>query len=169
GRGTPIAGDLFSLAPRCRPSEPEPREGTTRIQLFFMCDEDLLMAPPRPTFRLVPSAQNPVEAALTELLKGPTAAERKAGFTSWFSDQTAGMLRSVRLTPQGRAVVDFAAALPRTIPNASTSAGSMALRMELAHTLFQFPEVKEIEPLVDGRCEVFGAWMQTDCLVIKRP
>ncbi|HWI61036.1 MAG TPA: hypothetical protein VNT75_04295, partial [Symbiobacteriaceae bacterium] len=47
GRGTPIAGDLFSLAPRCRPSEPEPREGTTRIQLFFMCDEDLLMAPPR--------------------------------------------------------------------------------------------------------------------------
>lgn len=43
----------------------------------------------------------------TELL-GPSGAEGAAGFFSWFSGATAGMLHGVELEPGGRAVIDFA-------------------------------------------------------------
>ena len=41
-----------------------------------------------------------ITAALTQLLAGPTRAERDAGYRSVFTEATAGMLRSVRVTRQ---------------------------------------------------------------------
>jgi hypothetical protein len=51
-----------------------------------------------PVLRTVPRSPRVATAVPTELLRGPAARERAAGYWSLFSDDTAGMLRSVRVT-----------------------------------------------------------------------
>lgn len=97
-------------------------------------------------------------AALRQLVRGPTAAERAAGIHSWFSSATEGVIRSVAVQ-QGRAVIDFED-LRDLIPNASTSAGSAMLLRELNTTVFEDPSVQEIEYRMEGSCEQFWEWLQ---------
>jgi hypothetical protein len=63
-----------------------------------------------------------LRGTMQALLAGPTKAERARGYGGWFSRQTAGHLRSVRIT-DGVAHIDFRS-FARDIPNASTSCGS---------------------------------------------
>jgi hypothetical protein len=79
-------------------------------------------------------------AALNELLWGPTARERAAGYWSFFSDGTAGMLRRVRISGD-TGFADFRD-FRRLVPNATSSYGSAALLAELDATLRQFPTIK---------------------------
>ena len=65
-----------------------------------------------PVSRTVPRSPEVAIAALNELLRGPTAGECAAGYWSFFSDDTAGMLRSVRASPE----------VPAS-PTSATSAG----------------------------------------------
>lgn len=107
------------------------------------------------------------EAALSALVVGPTARERAAGLTSWFSDSTAGALQGVR-EQDGLLVVDFRG-LDRLIPGAGSSAGSAALLGSLDSTVFQFPSVDSVEYRLGGSCEAFWAWLQRECERVTRP
>jgi spore germination protein GerM len=102
-----------------------------------------------------------LHGALTALLQGPTADEEDAGYWSWFSEETAGMLRSVRIE-DGVAFVDFDAGMRETIPGASSSAGSAALLASLDATVTQFPTVSEARYALDGDVPAFYEWLQLD-------
>ena len=109
--------------------------------------------------RRVPADSASLEAALRQLLRGPTPAERAGGIHSWFSDTTARALRSVQADEAGHAIVDFAD-LRELIPNASTSAGSGMLLRELNGTVFAVPSVESVEYRIEGSCEDFWEWLQ---------
>lgn len=108
-----------------------------------------------------------LEAALRELLQGPSEAERQGGLSSFFSAETAGLLQGVSLDDDGRATVDFAD-FSDIIPNASTSFGSTMLLRALNATVFQFPGVQSVEYRFEGSCEAFWNWLQRDCGVVDR-
>jgi spore germination protein GerM len=109
--------------------------------------------------RRVPASTVGLEAALRQLVRGPTPAERAEGIHSWFSDTTAQALRSVQVDEAGHAVVDFAD-LRELIPNASTSAGSGMLLRELNATVFAVPSIESVEYRIEGSCEDFWEWLQ---------
>lgn len=133
----------------------------TRTTLFFTRDEK-----PVAVERTLFGEAGPA-ATLRALLQGPTADERAAGITSWFSEATAGRLHSVSLQEGGRLVVDFHD-LRQAIPNASSSTGSTLLLQELNTTLFQFPTVEVIEYRMDGSCQAFWGWLQYECQDVRR-
>ncbi len=108
--------------------------------------------------RTVPYTPAVATTAMTQLLAGPTAAERNAGIWSWFSGRTAGMLRGIRISG-GVAYADFRD-FRHIIPNASSSAGSAALLDELDATLKQFPAVHSTVYSFNGDVPAFYEWLQ---------
>lgn len=168
-QGRPVDGGNLFLGPRCNVADPAPKRGFITVYAYFFCDADPMDAPPRPVPRQIPETRDALDAALTELLKGPTEAERKDGFSSWFSEDTEGLLRSTYLNHEYRAVVDFTD-FSRIIPNASTSYGSWGLTQALNSTVFQFDEIQAVEYRFNGDCKAFGDWLQVgECLVMPRP
>jgi Sporulation and spore germination len=99
-----------------------------------------------------------LRGALTELLRGPTAGERRLGYGGWFSGRTAGRLNSVRLRG-AIARVDFRD-FRRIIPNASASCGSAMLLAQLDRTVLQFPTVHRVVYSFDGSVRRFYEWLQ---------
>lgn len=97
-------------------------------------------------------------AAMRELLKGPTGAERRAGYAGWFSARTAGKLRSIRIAG-GVAFIDLAD-LRRIIPNASSSCGSSLLLAQLNRTATQFASVGRAIYSFNGDRRAFYEWLQ---------
>lgn len=148
-----------SQPPTSQPTTPggspgtSPAPATTKVTVYFHSGEDLVAVS-----RRVPHTSKVATAALTQLLAGPTEAERAAGISSWFSSRTAGMLRSVRVA-DGVAYADFAD-LSAVIPNASSSAGSAALLAELDATLKQFATVRRTVYSLDGDVATFYGWLQ---------
>ena len=116
--------------------------------------------------RSIPAGLDPVEAALSELVVGPTVDETAAGAGSLFSAATADVVTSVTLNG-GLLLVDFAD-LPALIPNASTSCGSEALLAMLNSTVFQFSDVDRVRYLIDGSCDAFANWLQRECFDTNR-
>lgn len=141
-----------------RPSRARPGPGEMEVKVYFNCDTAGGGVAPRPVHRIVPKSPRVLQAALEALLAGPSASERQASFSSWFSSDTAGMLRSVTID-DGHARVDFADLAP-VIPNAGTSAGSALLLSQLDATVFQFRTVESVEYRLRGSCEAFGEWLQ---------
>lgn len=133
------------------------------VRVYFTRDEE-----PEPVEREIPRTSGVLRATLAALLEGPTDAERAAGLFSWFSEETAGMLRDVHVDEAGRAIVDFRD-LSRIISGASSSAGGRILLNELNHTVFQFDTVGSVEYRMDGSCDRFWNWLQSDCGVVERP
>ena len=68
----------------------------------------------------------------------------------------------------GLLTVDFADLRP-VIPNASTSCGHLSLIAQLNGTAFQFGEVDRVTSRIDGSCDMFFNWLQTDCQTYARP
>lgn len=109
-----------------------------------------------------------LRTALEWLMRGPAEEERAAGLTSWFSGETAAVLRSAEVDDEGHATVEFQDLRP-LIPNASTSAGSHMLLQELNGTVFQFPEIESVEYRMGGSCALFWEWLQYECHMVTRP
>lgn len=109
-----------------------------------------------------------VRDSLDALVRGPTADERAAGAESWFSEETAGIVRSVEVDASGHAIVDFED-LREVIPNASSSAGSTMLLEELNEAMFSFPQIRSIEYRMEGSCDLFWEWLQYGCQRVERP
>ncbi len=105
-------------------------------------------------------------SAFEQLVAGPTPEEASAGAASFFSNATAGVVKSAVL--DGDLLrVDFTDLRP-LIPNASTSCGSEALLAQLNSTAFQFTEVQRTRYLIDGNCSEFANWLQRDCFDADR-
>lgn len=109
-----------------------------------------------------------LRGVLDELVRGPAEGEETEDGWSWFSAETAGTVRSVRVDSGGHAVVDFHD-LRTLIPGASSSAGSEALLRDLDGTVFEVPEVRTVEYRMEGSCSLFWEWLQYDCQVVSRP
>lgn len=141
--------------PRALPPGPEQMV----VRASFTCDPASQAVPsPVAVERVVPRSPGVLAASLRVLLAGPSADERSAGVTSWFSGATAGMLRGVRID-DGHAVVDLADLRP-VVPGASSSAGSALLLSELDATVFQFATVRSAEYRIEGSCTAFTEWLQ---------
>lgn len=146
--------DSGTAADTGRAQQEPPSSGPTELTLYFSRGESVVAVS-----RRAPVGGGGLEAALRQLVQGPTPGERAAGLHSWFSDTTADALRSVSLNDEGRAVVDFED-LRHLIPNASTSAGSGMLLRELNGTVFAMPSVRSVEYRIEGSCEQFWEWLQ---------
>lgn len=142
--------------PRYAMARPVAPAGEQVVTVYYSCSVD---AAPVPTYRLVPATTAVLQASLGQLLAGPTAPERNAGLTSWFSAKTAGMLASVSLVG-GSATVDFHD-LRTVISGASSSAGSHLLLAQLDATVFHLPSVTSVTYRIDGSCETFSEWLQS--------
>lgn len=110
--------------------------------------------------------QEQLEAALQQLVRGEHAGALADG-ESWFSPQTADVLKSAELDSAGNAIIDFADLRP-LIGNASSSEGSRILLNDLNTAVFSIPEVQTAEYRMEGSCELFGEWLQYGCLRITR-
>ena len=110
--------------------------------------------------RIVAADADPMFAAFELLVAGPLPDEEADGFSSMFSDATAGTVRSVTLV-DGLLTVDFDD-FSAIIPNASTSCGSMSLIAQLNWTARGFG-AESATYTFEGSCERFFNWLQSDC------
>ncbi len=97
-----------------------------------------------PVERFMLKTQAPAQAAIRELLQGPTPAEKAQGYFTSIPEGSA--LNSIKIT-NGVAEADF---------NAQTESGggscSMAARTaEIRQTLLQFPTIRSVELSINGR------------------
>lgn len=99
-----------------------------------------------PVKRRVPKTAAVAEAALTELLKGPTAAEHNAGYVSAIPRGV--KMNSLSVT-NGVAKVDFSKALE---PGGGACAVT-GIRAQIEKTLMQFSTVKSVTISVDGKTD----------------
>ena len=117
--------------------------------------------------RTIEVTAEPIESAFRLLVAGPTTEEQASGAGSFFSAETEGMVESVTFD-DGLLTVDFDDLRP-VILNASTSCGHMSLIAQLNGTAFQFDEVDRVTYLIEGSCDTFFNWLQTDCQTYARP
>lgn len=146
-----------AAAPDAPEPDPEPPE-THEVEVYFTNLELGETGEVFPVERETTEEDLPL-AAFSELLAGPTASEHEEGYSSFFSEQTQELLRSLEVE-DGTALVDFDARLPDVIPNASTSAGSASLLAELDATLEQFDEITATRYHLDGDAAAFYEWLQ---------
>lgn len=137
------------------------------VQVLFAAEDQSDCSNVTASDRSVDEAAEPIGTAFELLVAGPTAEEGAEGAGSFFSNETAGMLRSTELS-DGLLTVDFGDLRP-VIPNASTSCGSFSLIAQLNGTAFQFPEVERVTYQIEGNCDAFFNWLQRDCQEYLRP
>jgi len=138
--------------------------GPTEVEVFFNDDDPDECGSVEGFSRTVPAGADPIRHAFDELVKGPRSSETGDGAFSFFSSGTAGMIRSVT-TDGDILVVDFDdfTAVPG-MSNAGTSCGSAALLGQLDATAFQFDDVDTVRYELEGSCQDFGAFLQSDCI-----
>lgn len=126
---------------------------TMTVRVYFHV-EDRLTA----VTRTVPRTAQVATAALTQLLAGPTAAERATGITSALSARTAGLLRSVRITG-GVGYVDFGDLAAATARPTGSSVGP-GVFAEIDATVTQFAGVTSTVYALAGDVEAFYGWVE---------
>jgi hypothetical protein len=114
-----------------------------------------------PLERKLIADEESISTALINLFFGPTAAEKEAGYNSFFSKETDYILHSVKVR-QGVAYVDIKD-IRNIMPNASSSCGSAQLLAQIRETLQQFPEINDFRVAIDSEPELFYEWLQIGC------
>lgn len=137
------------------------------VQVVFAAEDQSDCSNVTAVDRSLDETTDPMKAVFELLVAGPTTHENVEGAVSMFSNETAGMLRSVELS-NGLLTVDFEDLRP-VIPNASTSCGHFSLIAQLNGTAFQFPEVERVTYQIEGSCHTFFNWLQRDCHEYPRP
>lgn len=112
-----------------------------------------------PVTRQIPKTQATAKAALDALFKGPTKEEDAKGYTSWFSDDTKSILKSVKVK-NGAAYVNLDKSVMEKLGNATTSCGGRSYDASVEKTLKQFPSIRKIFFAVDGDPALYYDWMQ---------
>jgi hypothetical protein len=131
------------------------RSASTRtVAIYLLRGEQLGVAHER-----VPRSAAPAGAALRLLLRGPSAAERRAGLGS--AIPAGSVLRSVSIA-RGVASVD----LSGRFASGGGSAGMFARLAQVVFTATQFPTVHAVRFLLDGR-EV--TTFSSEGIVLRRP
>ncbi len=124
------------------PASPSPTAsptGSTTLSLYFLRGDRLGVA-----HRTVPATTMPATAAMTLLLEGPDARERTAGLTTAVPVGT--RLNGVAVA-DGVARVD----LGERFATGGGSASMQARVAQVVYTLTQFPTVRAVRFLIDGR------------------
>lgn len=152
--GTTAVPAVAGIAPW---REPASDLATARVEVFFPRGQGGSCRRVFPVRRTV-QAPAVLTGAMTALLRGPTAAERRKGYGGWFSRRTASKLRSVNLVG-GVAYIDFRD-FRRIIPGASSSCGSALLLAQLNRTALQFPTVHRAVYSFNGSRTAFYEWLQ---------
>lgn len=138
---------------------------STRLRLFF--SNDRLASDPGDCAavfmveRSVPKTGAVATAALNQLFAGPTPAEREAGYRSFFSPATAGLLRRVRIRG-GTAYVDLHD-LRERLSGATSSCGAAEFQSQMSRTLRQFPAVERVIYAIEGDPRRFYEWQNEPC------
>jgi len=114
-----------------------------------------------PSLRSVSGVGPITEFALRELFKGPTEAERAAGYSSWFSSTTQNILLGLGLA-DGTAYVNLRD-IRTLLPNVSASCGSAEFLAEINSTLQQFSEINKVIIALNGQPADFYEWVQIGC------
>lgn len=157
-----------------RPSPPDASaERSRNVVLVYQLrrgrdpyDRRAYQASPRPAHGAEQVGRR-LQVALGELVEGPTPAERRAGLTSAFSKDTAGILLRVELRGR-RAVVDFRDFRSER-PEWSTSYGGSIFLMQLSRTVFQFQRVRSAQFRIEGSCRRFWVFLEVvECEGVHR-
>lgn len=127
----------------CR-AAPAPQVDAKVFLVKTVSQEIELVAVPR----RVPAEMPLAEAVLEELLKGPTAAERRQGITSLIPE--GAVLRSVSVSDSGIVRVDFSEGLQQGVGG---SMRVMGIRQQIEETLMWISGVTSIILSVDGQTE----------------
>ena len=120
------------------------------VEAFFMngnLDPAVTCEKVFPVTRTVPATKAVGRAALNELLKGPTEAERTGGYSSTIPF---GVHVQSLTIQNGMARVDFDETLERAVGGACRVT---AIRQQITETLKQFPTVQSVAISIDGRTD----------------
>jgi len=138
------------------------KEQTMTVKVFFHNEnlnpnmQDCTKA--FPTTRTIPKTAAVARAALDELFKGTTEAERAKGFESFDPESTKGIVKSLRVK-NGAAYLNFTKRAFEQLGNATTSCGGGFFPM-IEGTLMQFPTIKKVYYAVEGSTNDFYEWAQ---------
>ena len=110
-----------------------------------------------PIKRTIPKKVSNATAALEELFKGPTKAEKKE-YTGYGPPNTSGILKSVRVKNKS-AYVNFNKAVYEQMGDATSSCGGGFFSMVEA-TLLQFPTIRNVYYAIEGNSDDFYEWVQ---------
>jgi hypothetical protein len=130
------SGESATGAPPTTATETRPVTSSVAVYLL----RDGKVSPVRRTIESTPAV---ARAALTELLKGPTADERADGLSSAIPNETA--LRDISLSG-GVATVD----LDGTFDDAGGSASMLGRVAQIVATLTRFPTIERVAFRIDG-------------------
>jgi spore germination protein GerM len=143
--------------------EPAAEDGTKPVKVFFVCPDWLYGHYLVGVSRLVAVDADPLEAAMRELLRGPSEAERAAGLYANFTAEHTGEALLEARVDAGRGIVNLDPKIIGTpaLNNVTTSAGGFGFFWPLYATVFQFPEIDEVVPQWNGDAKAWGEWDQT--------
>lgn len=146
----PTTTSTAARTPCDDPTDPEaPGPAQTEVSVYFHCGNGMAGDPLVRLTRLVTKTPRVLEAAIEQLLAGPSEEEQARGVASPFGPPSADLLQRV-VVRDGRAVVDFSAAFDERIPSMGTTNGTSVIVMELDTTIFQFANVRQIEYRIEG-------------------
>lgn len=153
--------DSASTSAACVSPHPTAHPDSQVVAAYFPCEHG---NPGQlyPAFRHVAAARPAIEAALGELLRGPTPEERALGLHSLFGPSTADALRSVVASAQGDTVTVDLEPLAGRLPGNSAAKSFLppGVMAELTWTIFaQFADVEAARFAFDGSETAFWSWL----------
>jgi len=125
--------------------------GMTTVKAFFSnnkMDPEISCNKAFPAEREIPKIEAIGSAAIQELLKGPTEAERAEGF--YTSINQGVKMQSLEIKEDGTAIVDFDEQLEKGIGG---SCKVSAIRAQITETLKQFNTIKNVVISINDRTE----------------
>lgn len=151
----------------CRQTQPRTTEAVTLLRIYYNCGN--IIDPSGDTFvyRTVPRTAQRLGATMSELVKGPSDAEKELGFGSFFSAATADAFRGVTIS-DGRAFVDFNRfEVPEAVT--ATDQGRQFFVINIAANALQYDSVTSVEIRLEGSCEAFSQLIgASGCTVITQ-
>ncbi len=109
--------------------------------------------------RTIPKIKAVAKAALDELVKGATEAEKARNLSSIFSPETKSIIKSVNIK-KGAAYVNLDDWVIENLGTATTSCGAFTFVTPIEKTLMQFPTIKRVFFAIEGSPKDYYDWMQ---------
>ena len=111
-----------------------------------------------PTTRTIPKTAGVARAALDELFKGTTEAERAKEFWAFPPEETRDIVKKLNIK-NGTAYLNFNKIVFEKLGTATTSCGG-GFFSSVEETLMQFPTIKKVIYAVEGNTNDFYEWVQ---------